>query len=65
MKYAVEMGSDAILYVTIFINTFRVFKFVRGKKRRHIMMILQAHFYFFQYKVKKLKIQCFDCNCCH
>jgi hypothetical protein len=57
MKYAVEMGSGAMIYKSSFVNIGSgISKLIRGDTDSKV--ISEAYFYFFQNKKSRLKVYC-------
>jgi hypothetical protein len=58
MKYAVEMGSDALMYIPSFIKICSGIQTLIGGIHRHSdsMEIAEAYFFFFLYKESIVKI---------
>jgi hypothetical protein len=52
MKYAVEMGSDAMIYIPIFIKIGSGIQKLMGDTQTHSVVISKAYFYFF--KIRKV-----------
>jgi hypothetical protein len=52
MKYAVEMGSGATIYIPSFIKIGSGIQMFVGEIHRHNLEIAQAYFYFF--KIRKV-----------